>query len=82
MLKGEKIEVIICVPANLKHSVLDFPSTRATAKAAVNVSPAPVVSMTVSAGMMDCLVGFSPSMKSADPLPPSFTRTCFTPLRK
>ncbi|KAL6002066.1 hypothetical protein ACLOJK_037514 [Asimina triloba] len=32
---------------NFKHSFLDFPSTEATTKAAVKVSPAPVVSKTL-----------------------------------
>lgn len=67
------------IPANSKHSFLDLPSTRATAKAAVKVSPAPVVSMTFAADMAGCLIGSSPSTKRADPLAPSFTRTCLTP---
>lgn len=68
-----------CIPANLKHSVLDFPSTRATAKAAVKVSPAPVVSRTLGADIMGCFIGSSPSMNRAEPLAPSFTRTLLTP---
>jgi len=61
------------------HSSFVLPSTSATAKAAVKVSPAPVVSRTLAAEIMVCLIGFSPSMNKADPLAPSFTRTCFTP---
>lgn len=68
-----------CIPANLKHSVLDFPSTRATAKAAVKVSPAPVVSRTLGADILGCFIGSSPSMNRAEPLAPSFTRTLLTP---
>lgn len=71
--------VIEDVPANFRHSSFDFPSTSATAKDAVKVSPAPVVSSTSAADMMDCLIGFSPWVKKADPLSPSFTRTCLTP---
>lgn len=67
------------IPANLKHSLLDLPSKRVTAKEAVNVSPAPVVSSTFAAEMTDCLIGSSPSTNRADPLDPSFTRTCLTP---
>ncbi|KAL6999688.1 hypothetical protein U1Q18_000843, partial [Sarracenia purpurea var. burkii] len=53
--------------ANLKHSFLDFPSTRAMAKAAAKVSPVPVVSSTLGADIMAFLVGSSHSNK-ADPL--------------
>ena len=67
------------IPANLMHSSFVLPSTSATAKAAVKVSPAPVVSRTLAAEIMGCLIGFSPSMNKADPLAPSFTRTCLTP---
>ena len=67
------------LPANFKQSFFDLPSTRATANAAVKVSPAPVVSRTFGAKMMGCLMGSFPSSNKADPLSPSFTKTCFTP---
>ena len=70
---------VASIPANFKHSFLDLPSTRATANAAVKVSPAPVVSRTFVADMIGCLIGSSPSTNKADPLAPSFTRTCLTP---
>jgi hypothetical protein len=67
------------VPANLMHSSLGFPSTRVTAKAEVKVSPAPVVSITSVAGIIGCLIGFSPSTNRADPCDPSLTNTSLTP---
>lgn len=79
ILLGYIGDAAMLIPANLKHSFLDFPSTRATAKDAVKVSPAPVVSRTFSAVMIGCLIGSSPSTNKADPLAPSFTRICLTP---
>jgi len=61
------------------HSFLGFPSTSATAKAEVKVSPAPVVSITSVAGIIGCLIGSSPSTNKADPCDPSLTNTSFTP---
>lgn len=58
--KRDLDDLSISIPANFKHSVLDLPSTRATAKAAVNVSPAPVVSTTLLAVMIGCLIGSCP----------------------
>lgn len=73
----ERTQLIL--PANLKHSFLDLPSTKATANAAVKVSPAPVVSRTFAADMIGCLIGSSPFTNKADPFSPSFTRTSLTP---
>jgi len=70
---------VLLVPANLMHSFLGFPSTRATAKAEVKVSPAPVVSITSVAGIIGCLIGFSHPTNKADPCDPSLTSTSFTP---
>uniref|UniRef100_A0A0A9CYH6 Uncharacterized protein n=1 Tax=Arundo donax TaxID=35708 RepID=A0A0A9CYH6_ARUDO len=66
--------------ANLMHSILGFPSTRATAKAEVKVSPAPVVSITSVAGIIGCLIGSSPSTNKADPCDASLTSTSLTPI--
>jgi hypothetical protein len=52
---------VLLIPANLMHSSLAFPSTRATAKAEVKVSPAPVVSITSVAGIIGCLNPRKPS---------------------
>lgn len=79
IITEERIMMHSCIPANLRHSFWVFPSTRATAKAAVNVSPAPVVSRTFGADITGCLIGSSPLVNKADPLVPSLTRTWSAP---
>jgi len=69
----------VLLPAKFKQSFFDLPSAKATANAAVKVSPAPVVSRTFGADMIGCLMGSFPSSNKADPLSPSFNKTRFTP---
>lgn len=83
---------VLHLHANWRALECSIPSTSPTAKAAVNVSPAPVVSTTSGAGTTCCRISarlapaVAPALasleRSRDPSEPSFTRTWGTPCSK